>query len=121
MGLSTKGCIDSELFRGWMIDHFLKYAVSARPLLLLLDGHSSHYDPATLQFAREHDVIVLCLPPHTMHEAQPLDCCVFGPLKRMWTYACHEFTQNNPGWIITKFQFSSLFFTAWNNAVTPAK
>ena len=95
--------------------------------MLLVLAHScsfliviAHYDPATLQFAREHDVIVLCLPPHTTHEAQPLDCCVFGPLKRMWTDACHEFTQNNPGRVITKFQFSSLFSKAWNNALTPA-
>ena len=33
-GLSDKGWVDTELFRGWLIYHFLKNAVSGRPLLL---------------------------------------------------------------------------------------
>jgi len=37
-GLSSNGWVDSELFRGWLSDHFLAHAVVARPLLLLLDG-----------------------------------------------------------------------------------
>ena len=59
------GWTDSELFHGWLTDHFLKHAVDSRQLLLLLDGHSSHYSAATICFAKEHDVIVLCLLPHT--------------------------------------------------------
>ena len=38
-GLSDKGWINADLFEGWLVDLFLEYAVSARPLLLLLDGH----------------------------------------------------------------------------------
>ena len=41
-GLSDKGWVDTELFKGWLTDHLLKHAVGARPLLILLDGHSSH-------------------------------------------------------------------------------
>ena len=41
-GLSNKGWVDTELFRGWLTDHFLKHAVGVRTLLVLLDGHSSH-------------------------------------------------------------------------------
>ena len=39
------GWIDQELFRDWFERHFLQYAPAARPLLLLLDGHSTHYQP----------------------------------------------------------------------------
>ena len=78
-GLSSNGWINMELFEAWLSDHFLQHAVSARPLLLLLDGHSNDYQPELLRQAREHNVIMLCLPPHTTHEAQPLDCRVFGP------------------------------------------
>ena len=70
-GMSTKGWVDSELFRGWLTDHFLQFAVAARPLLLVLDGHSSHYQPELVQYAKEKDVILFCLPPHTTHESQP--------------------------------------------------
>ncbi len=40
-----KGWIDTELFKGWLIEHFCKHASAARPLLLLLDGHSTHTLP----------------------------------------------------------------------------
>ena len=41
-GLSSNGWMDTELFKEWFINHFMKYVPSSRPLLLLLDGHSSH-------------------------------------------------------------------------------
>jgi hypothetical protein len=77
-GLSDNGWINSELFEAWMSEHFLKHAVSARPLLLVLDGHSTHYQPQVLRLAKENDVVMLCLPPHTTNEAQPLDCGVLA-------------------------------------------
>ena len=119
-GLSDNGWINSELFEAWMSEHFLKHAVSARPLLLVLDGHSTHYQPQVLRLAKENDVVMLCLPPHTTNEAQPLDCGVFGPLKAHWSRVCHAYLQQNPGRVITRFQFSSLFSQAWGAAVSPA-
>ena len=50
-GLSKNGWIDQELFEGWFTNHFLKHAPLARPLLLLLDGHSSHYCPDAVRLA----------------------------------------------------------------------
>ena len=43
--LSSKVWIDHELFDLRFNNHFLRYIPSARPVLLLLDGHSSHYCP----------------------------------------------------------------------------
>ena len=63
---------------------------------------------------------MLCLPPHTTHESQPLDCTVFSPFKTQWRTVCHEFFQANPGKVITNFNFVSLFIKAWTQAVTPA-
>ncbi len=119
-GLSSNGWINTELFEGWLIEHFIENAVSARPLFLLLDGHSTHYQPQVIRFARDHNVIMLCLPPHTTHESQPLDVGVFAPLKSRWTQVCHDFYQANPGRTITKFNFSSLFAQAWCRAVSPS-
>ena len=45
-GLSSNGWVDTDLFKSWLTDHLLKYAVGSRPLLLVLDGHSTHYQPA---------------------------------------------------------------------------
>ena len=69
-----------------------------------------------MRLAKDHGVIMLCLPPPTTHESQPLDCGVFGPLKSQWCNVCHTFFQKNPGRVITKFQFSA----AWARAISPA-
>ena len=62
-GLSEKGWIDADLFNGWLTTHFVKYATSEQPLLLLLDGHSSHYQPDAIRYAAEQ--LMSCLPsPH---------------------------------------------------------
>ena len=98
----------------------MKHAVASRPLLLLLDGHSSHYEPATIRFAKKkkNDVIILCLPPHTTHETQPLDCSLFRPRKIHWLEAVHDFYQKNPGKVISKLNFSGIFRQAWLQSVT---
>ena len=119
-GMSGKGWTDQELFRNWLKNHFLKYAVSGRPLLLLLDGHSSHYEPRSVEIAKEEDIILFCLPPHTTQDSQPLDCTVFGPLKRHWSDVCHQYQQRNPGTVISKLNFSRLFSQAWLMALSPA-
>ena len=112
-GMSDSGWMDQELFFKWFISHFLKHAVPGRPLLLL-DGHSSCYTLELVQAAAEKDVIIFCLPPHTTADSQPLDTSVFGPLKGYWSQACCEYMFANPGHIVTKFQFSSLFRQAWS-------
>ena len=70
---SNNSWIDSELFPQWFTYHFLKYAPSAHPLLLLLDSHSSHYQPDVVRIAAKFQVIIFRLPPHTAHVTQPLD------------------------------------------------
>ena len=117
-GCSESGWITTDLFDSWLTDHFLKHAVIARPLLLLLDGHSMHYQQNVVQNAREKGAVMLCLPPHTTHDAQPFDCAVFSPLKTQWHAVTHQFLQANPGKIITKFNFTALFSRAWIKAVT---
>ena len=94
--LSTKGLVNSELFLGWLIEHFLIHAVGVRPILLVLDGHSSHYQPQLIEYAKQYGVIIFCLPPHTTHESQALDVSVFKSLKQNWQQVCHHFIQSDP-------------------------
>ena len=117
-GLSAKGWIDYELFDQWFHLHFLHYAPSIRPLLLLMDGHSSHYCPATIKLAASEQVILFALPPNTTHISQPLDKGCFGPLKVAWKEVCHKYMTNHPGRVVTRLQFSQLFNAAWMNSMT---
>ena len=60
---SESGWIDTDLFEHWFNNHFLTHAVSSRPLLLILDGHKTHYQPKVCQEAKKCEVIIFCLPP----------------------------------------------------------
>ena len=64
---SESGWIDSELFLAWMKKVFLKYCGSPRPVILFVDGHASHVNLDVIDLARENDIILFCLPPHTTH------------------------------------------------------
>jgi len=118
--VSENGWVDQELFCFWLKEHFLPNAVSRRPLLLLLDGHSSHFEPTTIEYAKNNGIVIFCIPPHTTHECQPLDISFFRSLKTHWQQSCHEFYQSNPGQVISKLNFCRVFKPAWLNAVNPS-
>ena len=117
-GLSGNGWMDMELFNIWFSNHFLRYAPSVRPILLLLDGHSSHYCPETIRLAARERVVLFTLPPNTTHICQPLDRGCFGPLKMSWREECHRYISEHPGRGVTKYQFSSIFNKAWTRSMT---
>ena len=117
-GLSKKGWIDGELFEMWFFRHFLAHVPPIRPILLLMDGHSSHYQPSAIRRAAEEGIIMFLLPPHTSHLTQPLDKGCFGPLKVHWRRECWEYLTSHPGQIITRHQFSAIFRRAWSKSMT---
>ena len=116
--LTSSGWMDQELFDDWLCSNFLRYAPPIRPLLLLMDGHSSHYSPDTIRYAAEQEVILFTLPPNTTHKTQPLDRACFGPLKTSWRTLCQEYIKKNPGKVVTRLSFSALSSEAWKSAMT---
>jgi len=85
---NDNGWMNCELFFCWFLEHFLHKT----PLMLLLDGHSSHYYPSMIKLAAENGVIMFALPSHTTHIMQPLDRACFAPLKvaiNAFTKPCH--------------------------------
>ena len=119
-GLSKNGWIDSELFQEWFTNHFLLHIPPQRPILLLLDGHSSHYQPQLIRTAAANQIILFCLPPHTTHLFQPLDRSCFSPLKKAYNNECHFYMSCNPGKAVNRFNFTEIFSRAWTKAMTPA-
>ena len=117
-GFSEKGWMQRKLFNSWFKKLFIRYAPASRPLLLLLDGHSSHYCPETLSFAAENDVIVFVLPPNTTHLTQPLDKGVFGPFKIHWRRVCHDFQVSHQGKVVNEYNFCCLLSKAWLESMT---
>ena len=100
-GLSPNGWIDRKLFCDWVFEHFLAYAPPARPILLLLDGHSFHYCPEVIKACAEEEIIILALPPNTTHIIQPLDRGCFSPLKSQWKKVVQSYIAKNHGKVVT--------------------
>lgn len=117
--MSDTGWINAPLFNDWF-DHFLRHAPPGRPLLLLLDGHSTHYKLDTISKAMKQEVIIITLPPHSSQDTQPLDAGVFGPLKHYWSRECHEWMAKNPHKLMSKVHFNSVFSKAWAKAAVPS-
>ena len=65
-GRSPKGWIPTELFYGWIANHFSRH-VRVRPVVLLVDGHTRHIDVEISKFCLENEIYHHCLPPHTWH------------------------------------------------------
>ena len=80
-GTSDKGWTDQELFFYWMTQLFVKHIPPTQPVMLLVDGRSLHYEPEIICAAPEAGIVKFCLPPHSIHGAQPLQVSFFQPLK----------------------------------------
>lgn len=49
-----------------------------------MDGHSSHYTPELLAFAKANNIIILGYPPHCTHALQSLDVVCFAVMNEAW-------------------------------------
>jgi hypothetical protein len=83
--MSKSGWIEETNFSEWFDKVFMsavKSLLDTGPVFLLLDSCTSHHSIPMLQSARENGIIIYCLPPHATHILQPLDVCLFSPLKK---------------------------------------
>lgn len=51
--LSENGWIDHKLFYHWQKNHFVKHIPPTRPVLLLLDSHSTHFTSEAIQASKK--------------------------------------------------------------------
>ena len=116
--ISPNGWIDSELFETWVTEHFVKHIPPARPVLLLIDGHSTHVRLDVARRCRENGIILFALPPHTTHKLQPLDRGCFKPLKDNFRREANEYVQEHPGKFLTRFVFGKIFGKVYAKSIS---
>jgi DDE superfamily endonuclease len=97
IGLSDNGWTSDFHCFEWFKDVFIPQAkarnTSGKPILLIYDGHGSHEALNLLRLAKEHNIILFSLPPHTTHKLQPLDVGVFGPFACAWIERCDDYME----------------------------
>ncbi len=75
------------------IKHFERYSRRGQQgswRLLIMDGFGSHDTREFLGYCEEYKIIPFTFPSHTTHLLQPLDVCVFQPLKHYHSEAVNE-------------------------------
>lgn len=116
---TENGWTDNETGIDW-IKHFDKYSFSrtkGQYRLLILDGHESHNTFLFHEYCREHNIVVLCLPPHSSHLLQPADVGAFEPLKKAYGFQINDFIKACITHI-TKLEFLIAFQGAFKAAIT---
>ena len=104
MGRSDNGWMVTQLFYGWLTNHFVSYIPPERPVLLIVDGHTTHIDVEISKFCKENGILLYCLLPHSSHITQPLDVGFFGALKTSLGKAVDKIS--HMGSTITKESFA---------------
>jgi hypothetical protein len=94
------------------------YPSAARPVLLILDGHSSHKDLKVIEYARDNHIHMLSTPPHTTHKRQPLDRVFFQSFKQTYGSASASWMRQNPGARLKEYDAAVLVKTAFTEVAS---
>jgi len=70
---------------------FKLYSAGNAYRLLILDGHTSHFNWRFFDYCLNVKIIPFCLPAHSTHLLQPLDVGLFSPLQRHYGNGLDEF------------------------------
>lgn len=120
LGYSKKVYINGEISVDWLRDWdaYTRAKARGRRRLHLVDGHSSHYSRAFLQYAREHNIEVIGYPAHSSHIYQGLDVAISGKFKTTWSEVRDRYERQ--GMLITKSNFLAVYAEAHLETLTEA-
>ena len=98
---------------------FFKHLGPQRPQVLFMDQHHSHEAEDLLDLARQENITLFGIPPHTSNYLQPLDRGCFSSLTKGFNRECSEYMSENVFHFVNKASFAGLFCKARGQAMTP--
>lgn len=121
---STNGWMEEPQFYQWFTNGLIPYIKELRisknlpdqAALLLYDGHCSHMSVRLIEEAIKQNIVLMKFPSHLTDQLQPLDKCVFGPLKISWNRQLIKYGKQQMGRSsgrLTKNTFSELLGCTW--------
>lgn len=91
----------TTIFYPWLVKNKIEF-----PVILYMDGHSSHLTQKLSQFCREKKIELVALYPNATHILQPLDVPVFSPLKKIYKKTIDEWRIENATQRLTRETFA---------------
>ncbi len=118
-GFSEKGWTDNELGVRWLKDQFIPNTLAPEHhVLLILDGHRSHWSGEFQYCAMQNNIHLIWLPAHASHVLQPLDLGPFSGLGGAYRKEIVKWTP--PGYTTIRRQdFNEVYYTTRAEAMTP--
>lgn len=112
IGISQTGWMTAATFLEYMQKIFYPFLCEQSvefPVVVFVDGHTSHFSFHISEFCEEKKIVLIALYPNATHIIQPMDVAVFGPLKKKWRHAVHTWKfQNSSNKSLTKEHFAGL-------------
>jgi hypothetical protein len=122
VSVAPKGFMNGRLFLSWL-EHFERsIPVSViRPVVLVYDGYSSHYNDEIVWKAIELKIILVLLPANSTHLIQPLDIAVFKPFKTILKRQMDSFMIENSVTSFSKKEAIQIASRSWMEGVVEKK
>lgn len=82
LGHSKNGWMTQESFFEYVTNTFYKWCIQMHiefPIILFVDGHSSHLTLALSDFCVQNKIELIALYPNATHLLQPMDVSIFRP------------------------------------------
>ncbi len=85
-----------------------------RPVMLLVDGSSTHISLEASEFCYLRLICLFCLLANSTHITQPCDVVLNSPLKTNYYSSAKKYQTEHPGELINKYNFPTVLKEAWN-------
>ncbi|KAJ8909242.1 hypothetical protein NQ315_017218 [Exocentrus adspersus] len=111
IGLSDTGWRKAEVLYDYIKNVFYPYLKAENvtfPIILYLDGHSTHLTYQLSELCKSLDIILICLYPNATRILQPADVGAFKPLKTGWKKAVIDWRKDNLNESLTKEKFAPI-------------
>ena len=118
IGVTPSGWMNGDLFFDYIKHIFYPYLIKLKitfPVILFIDGHSSHMTLEISKLCSELEIILICLYPNSTRILQPADVAAFKPLKTMWKKSVLEWRQKNPAQMLTLDRIAPILEDAIHN------
>lgn len=112
LSVSKSGWMNADLFIEFIQDVFHPHVVQKHglnvPVILFVDGHSSHLSLDVCLLCDELEIILVQLYPNSTFLTQPADVSCFRSLKSIWRKEIINYRENDLSKLVTKAAFGEL-------------
>jgi hypothetical protein len=122
IGMSSNGWMKTELFFEYIANVFHPFLVKKGtkfPVILFVDGHSTHTSYQLSDLCSQLNIILVCLYGNSTRILQPADVSTFKPLKSYWKKGVLDWRRQHNSEALTQEKFAPILQIVKNTYMKP--